>query len=136
MAKREQSPYAPGTTSQQKLNQYSVVLQQLLAMTEHADTPLHPVSREVMRYVLAVFQICWNQPTTESRDAIVDRMEKMAHTMLYQTAYFRCTDPESARYARDLAKCVHLTIMNEESMSPHNVAAYEAWWNDKQSAGK
>ena len=135
MTKRKPSPYAPGGT-QQKQEQYHAVLEQLRAMTMHSDAPLHPVSKEVIRYVLTVIDICWNQPTTETRDAIVDRMKRMANTMLAQAEYFRHTDPESARYAHDSAECARLTLMSNESNSAENVAAYEAWWKDRHPDGE
>ncbi len=92
---RKEPFFRPVVTAEDTLREYREALVRLQEIAVAA--PLHPVSVQVIRNCLTLIELCWAVPTTESRDAIVGQMKRMADTMRAQSESFRNVGPEFAR---------------------------------------
>lgn len=119
-------------TPEDKLMQYQDTLLRLRHQTDelHSDL-LHPVAKEAIRHCLTLIELCWSaRRDNEAAVEIIDRMDRMADTVRFRAVELR--NSEDKAMAKVVAVAARLTELVNESTSPENVAAYEAYWNSRR----
>lgn len=131
MLRKEPSLRFSGTP-EDKRKQYQDTLAHLRHQTDelHSDL-LHPVAKEAIRHCLTLIDLCWSaRRDDETVDEITGRMDRMADSVRFRAAELRY--PENKEMAKVLAVAARLTELVNESISPENVAAYEAYWETRR----
>jgi hypothetical protein len=123
---RKESSLRFSGTPEDKLKQYQDTLSRLRLQTDDLNSKLlHPVAKEAIRHCLTLIELCWSaRRDDESDEEITDRLDRMADAVRNRAANIR------AIRLSDL--CAKLTKLANETTSPENVAAYEAYWESRR----